>query len=263
MFTNKSSKSGRPSVDEIIAQNTSPLSVPGRRGFGWLNFFLVLLVLALAGTLGKLYLDYQDIKSANDNLQKKGQLLNADPTSLSDDELMSYLADRVQLPEGTSSLATVKDVESLKQRDSFFTKAENGDKVVLFDREALLFRPTTNKIISFGPTNDSSKASAENGGETASSTTNGVTESLNIEIRNGTQINGLAGKWKTKLEANKQYKVTKLGNASKDTYTQTYVVNLGSKDVSALEKEFGVTAVKTLPEGETASSQDVLIIVSE
>ncbi len=262
MFAKKSSKSGRPSVDEIIAQNTSPLAVPGRRGFGWLNLFLVLLVLALAGTLGKLYMDYQDIKAAKENLEKKSQLVNADPTMLSDEELMNYLAQKVQLPGGTSSVATVKDVDSLKQRDPFFAKAENGDKVVLFDREALLYRPLTDKIINFGPTSDSSVASSTLSGA-ASSTAPTTGASISIEIRNGTQTNGLAGQWKTKLSANKLFNVVKVGNAAKDTYTQTYLVNLGSKDVSALERELGVTATKTLPEGEAASSQEVLIIVAK
>ncbi len=263
MFSkHKSSSGGRPSVDEIIAQNTSPLAVPGRRGFGWLNFFMLILVLALAGSLGKLYIDYQELKSAKENLEKKSQLLGADPNTLSDEELVNYFAQKVQLPEGTSSVATVKDVESLKQRDSFFTKAENGDKVILFDHEALLYRPGTDKIIRFSPSNDSSVATSTDNGQNATSTaaTNGQT--LNIEVRNGTAVNGLASKWKTKLEANKEFKVNKLGNAAVDTYTQTYLVNLGSKDVSALERELGVTATKTLPTGETASSQDVLIILS-
>lgn len=266
MFSNKPTRSGRPSVDEIIAQNTSPLSVPGKRGFGWLNFFLVLLVLALAGTLGKVYMDFQDVKSAKENIEKKSQLLTADPNSLSDEELINYLAQKAQLPDGTSSVATVKDVESLRARDAFFTKAQNGDKVLLFDREALLYRPGIDKIINFGPTNDSSVASSTPNNQTATTTETGATateQSLNIEIRNGTQTSGLAGQWKTKLEANKLYKVVKVGNAGKDTYTQTYLVNLTNKDVSGLERELGVGAVSTLPEGEVASSQDVLIIVSK
>jgi hypothetical protein len=251
---------------EIIAQNTSPLSVPGKRGFGWLNFFLVLLVLALAGTLGKVYMDFQDVKSAKENIEKKSQLLTADPNSLSDEELINYLAQKAQLPDGTSSVATVKDVESLRARDAFFTKAQNGDKVLLFDREALLYRPGIDKIINFGPTNDSSVASSTPNNQTATTTETGATateQSLNIEIRNGTQTSGLAGQWKTKLEANKLYKVVKVGNAGKDTYTQTYLVNLTNKDVSGLERELGVGAVSTLPEGEVASNQDVLIIVSK
>lgn len=265
MFANKSSRSGRPSVDEIIAHNTSPLAVPGRRGFGWLNLLLLLLVIALIGTLGKLYMDYQDVRLAKENLEKKDRLMNTDPNSLSDDELLSYLAQRVQLPSGTSSVATVKDVDSLRQRDVFFTKAENGDRVVLFDREAIIYRPTIDKIISFGPTNDSSVAAGSNN-QTATSSpadTPQPTQSLSIEVRNGTQIAGLAAKWKTKLEANKLYTVAKIGNAGRDTYTQTYLINLSGKNVGALEKELGVGAISSLPDGEVASSQDVLIIVAQ
>jgi hypothetical protein len=267
MFAKKSSRSGRPSVDEIIAQNTSPLAVPGRRGFGWLNIFLVLLVLALAGTLGKVYFDYQDVKTTKDNLDKKVQLMSTDPTNLSDDELVVYLAQKVQLPGGTSTVATVKDVASLKQRDPFFAQAENGDKVILYDHEALLFRPLTDKIIQFGPIADSSVATstagASNPAATSTASTANTAVSLKIEIRNGTETNGLASKWKTKLSANKDYNVVKVGNAATSTYTQTFLVNLTGKNVSGLEQELGVTATNNLPSGEAASSQDVLIIVSK
>jgi hypothetical protein len=154
-------------------------------------------------------------------------------------------------------VATVKDVESLRSKDPFFAKAANGDKVIQFDREALLYRPSSDKIVRLGPSNDSSVASS-----TATASGTATTGKISVEVRNGTQTAGLAAKWKTKIIANSLYSVDKVGNAGKDTYTQAYVVNLTGKDVSALEKDLGVTAVTVLPEGEPASSADVLIIVT-
>lgn len=257
MFAKHKSSSGRPSVDDIIAQNTSPLAMPGKRG-GWSSFIWAILVLALAGSLIKLYISYQDVKTAKENLEKTNQIAKVDPATLSDEELFMFLSGRAELPSGTSTVATVKDVESLRQKDPFFAKAANGDKVIQFDREALLYRPATDKIVRLGPSNDSSIASSTTTG-TANTATAGKTS---VEVRNGTQTAGLAAKWKTKLNAGTLYFVDKVGNAGKDTYTQAYVVNLTGKDVSALEKDLGVTAVTTLPAGEAASSADVLIIVT-
>ncbi len=261
MFAKHKSSNGRPSVDDIIAQNTSPLAMPGKRG-GWSNFIWAILVLVLAGSLIKLYVNYQDLKTAKDNMEKASQVAKVDPATLDDQALFEFLSQRAELPSGTSAIATVKDVESLRQKDPFFAKAANGDKIIQFDREALLYRPTTDKIVRLGPSNDSSTASS-----TANTTATGAgtdtTAKISVEVRNGTQIAGLASKWKSKLNAGTLYIVDKVGNASKDTYTQAYLVNLKGKDVSALEKDLGVTAVTTLPEGEAASSQDVLIIVTQ
>jgi hypothetical protein len=256
MFAKHKSSSGRPSVDDIIAQNTSPLAMPGKRG-GWSSFIWALLVLALAGSLIKLYISYQDVKTAKENLEKNNQIAKVDPATLSDEELFMFLSGRAELPSGTSTVATVKDVESLRSKDPFFAKAANGDKVIQFDREALLYRPSSDKIVRLGPSNDSSVASS-----TATASGTATTGKISVEVRNGTQTAGLAAKWKNTLNAGTVYFVDKVGNAGKDTYTQAYVVNLKGKDVSSLEKDLGVTAVSTLPEGEPASNADVLIIVT-
>jgi len=260
MFAKHKSTSGRPSVDDIIAQNTSPLAMPGKRG-GWSSFIWAILVLALAGSLIKLYINYQDLKTSKDNLEKTNQIAKVDPSTLNDEELLMFLSGRAELSGGTSTVATVKDVESLRQKDAFFAKAENGDKVVQFDHEALLYRPSTDKIVRLGPSNDSSVATSTT--STNSSATTATTAKVTVEVRNGTQTAGLASQWKSKLNAGSLYTVEKAGNASKDTYTQAYIVNLTGKDVSSLEKDLGVTAVTALPAGETASSQDVLIIVTQ
>ena len=258
MFAKNKSSNGRPSVDDIIAQNTSPLSMPSRRG-SWSNFFWAVLVVVLAGSLIKLYVNYQDLKTSKENMEKADQVTKVDPATLSDEELFLFLSQRAELPSGTSTVATVKDVESLRQKDAFFAKAVNGDKVIQFDREALLYRPSTDKIVRLGPSNDSSVASSTASG----SATAAASGKISVEVRNGTPTAGLAGKWKSKLNAGSLYIVDKVGNAGKDTYTQAYLVNLSGKDVSSLEKDLGVRAVNSLPEGEASSNQDVVIIVTQ
>jgi hypothetical protein len=56
------------------------------------------------------------------------------------------------LPDETPTVATVADVATL-QKQPFFEKAQNGDKVLIFEKakRAILYRPSTNRIIEIGP----------------------------------------------------------------------------------------------------------------
>jgi hypothetical protein len=63
------------------------------------------------------------------------------------------------------------------------------------------------------------------------------------------------------LSTEKNYQISKIGNASRDDYSQTYIVNLSSKSVAALEEKFKVKAVAAVPSGESTSTAEVLIIL--
>lgn len=66
----------------------------------------------------------------------------------SDEAIMEKLSRIIVLPEEVPSIATVTDVEKLKN-EPFFAKAQNGDKVIVYSqaKRALLYRPSENKII--------------------------------------------------------------------------------------------------------------------
>jgi hypothetical protein len=51
-------------------------------------------------------------------------------------------------------VATVSDASKL-QSQQFFAKAQNGDKVLIFTnaKRAVLYRPSTNKVIEYAPVN--------------------------------------------------------------------------------------------------------------
>lgn len=70
----------------------------------------------------------------------------------------------VQLPSGESpTLATVSDANKLKNQ-AFFANAQNGDKVLIFTqaKTAVLYRPSTNKVIEKAPINLGSSNSNNN-----------------------------------------------------------------------------------------------------
>lgn len=66
----------------------------------------------------------------------------------SDEAAMESLDKIIVLPEEIPSIATVTDKNQLVDQP-FFTKAENGDKVIIYkeSRRAYLFRPQEKKII--------------------------------------------------------------------------------------------------------------------
>jgi len=68
-------------------------------------------------------------------------------------QIVSIISQRMLLPEGEEpTIATVIDKNQL-QDQQFFANAENGDKVLIYTnaRKAILFRPSTEKIIEVAP----------------------------------------------------------------------------------------------------------------
>lgn len=70
------------------------------------------------------------------------------------DTLLGQVGKLIELPKEIPTVATVSDVTKL-QDQSFFANAKNGDKVLIFvqAKEAVLYRPSENKIIKVSPVN--------------------------------------------------------------------------------------------------------------
>jgi hypothetical protein len=78
-----------------------------------------------------------------------------------------------QLPTGeTPTLATVTDATKVRAQ-AFFHDAQNGDKVLLYSKagQAILYRPSTKKIIAVAPVNLNGSGSSNSGGTTSSGAT--------------------------------------------------------------------------------------------
>jgi hypothetical protein len=91
------------------------------------------------------------------NLQKQLDAANSNPQALvqkQTDELIAKVAGLMTLPAGeTPTVANVSDASKAKQQSAFFANAQNGDKVLMYVKagEAILYRPSTNKIILVAP----------------------------------------------------------------------------------------------------------------
>ncbi|MFZ1682637.1 MAG: hypothetical protein WAU88_00770 [Candidatus Zixiibacteriota bacterium] len=74
-------------------------------------------------------------------------------------QLVEQLKDNIDLPtDETPSIAVVKDVSKLSDQP-FYAIAQNGDKVLVYQKagKALLYRPSTKKVIEYTPVNVSNK----------------------------------------------------------------------------------------------------------
>jgi hypothetical protein len=70
------------------------------------------------------------------------------------EQIQSHINGTVNLPNETPTLATVSDAAKLKTQ-VFFKDAQNGDKVLIYPHAgtAILYRPSTKKVIEYAPVN--------------------------------------------------------------------------------------------------------------
>ena len=80
------------------------------------------------------------------------QLLAQDQASI----ILQKVGNLIQLPAGeTPTMATIKDAAIAKQGQPFLVNAETGDVLIVYQtaQVAILYRPSTDKLIAVGPVN--------------------------------------------------------------------------------------------------------------
>lgn len=125
-------KAGKKGLRAARSRVTAPIAIG-----------IVVLVVA-CGAIG--FLTYDRLR-----LQRQvTDLSQATPKPVDETvELTNKIGALIELPtDETPTVATVTDVTKVQDKP-FFTKAQNGDKVLLYAKsgKALLYRPATNKLI--------------------------------------------------------------------------------------------------------------------
>jgi hypothetical protein len=150
-------------VEEPVVTAPAPADKPKGKGtsVGRIIFEAV-LVLAVIG-LGLYALSLSSDKS---NLESQLAQAHSNPQAIIQkqaDDLIIRVSKLLELPQGEKpTVASVDDAAAAKAQSAFFTNAQNGDKVLIYVKagEAILYRPSTNKIILVAPlTFDSAAAS--------------------------------------------------------------------------------------------------------
>lgn len=112
------------------------------------RFFIIAgIILVVTGLGGVSYKFYSDNKKLKSNSQQSSQAEN--------DKLVKQVGQIIELPSNEApTVATVVDASKLKDQ-VFFSKAQNGDKVLLYAqaKKAILYRPLNRKIIEVAPIN--------------------------------------------------------------------------------------------------------------
>ncbi len=194
------------------------------------------------------------------------QKLLSNPSAVSELEvssLISKVGKLIDLPQNEiPKIATVSDKTKL-QNQSFFTKAQNGDKVLIYEdnKKAILYRPSTGKIIEI------SKISIPKQQSTLPPVTVSPTKSVivNAAIYNGTTVVGSAAATEKELILSfPQIKVVTKGNATGD-YKKTLVIDISGKNSDLVNKLAASLSgdKSTFPQTEIKPQADILIILGK
>lgn len=89
------------------------------------------------------------------NLKKNPGSVDQARIAAENQKTINAVSELMVLPDGTPQVGSVSqaDIDSLKQTQPFFTKAEAGDQLLIFTEQAVIYRPSTDKIINVAPVN--------------------------------------------------------------------------------------------------------------
>ncbi len=233
-------------------KNSLSIFVTGLRTIGLKRPIIGLLVIvAVLGVTGSYY------------YYNKYQLIKANPNVIAQketEELVTAIGRLIELPMGEiPTVATISDKEKLSE-EPFFSLGQNGDKLLAYSdaKLAVLYRPSTNKIINVAPITSDEPLSSNQG---AGHGTTG--HKHRVAYFNGTETVGLAYlAEKAVLESSSDYETVAVANAVRRDYTGVLVIDLvgdHSEEVIQLADLLGGT-VGVLPEGEIAPEADILVI---
>ena len=182
-------------------------------------------------------------------------------------KLLEIVGKIIELPDSEEpTVATVTDSEKLKAQQ-FFINSQNGDKVIIYSgtKKAILYRPSTGKIIDVAPISIGSSSATPN----ATPSTYKATAS--VILLNGTTTAGLTQVYEEELK-NKapNIQVLSRGNARNQQYAKSLLIDVtgnNTEQAANLAKALGIS-LDLLPEGENASpsadgSADYIIILGE
>lgn len=254
--------------------NDTETATPAKKkGFkkGLLLGLLMLLLLAAAS--GGWYMYYRESQTLTDLKKNPSKLQDLTKGEVA--TLVAKVGAFMQLPRDEQpTVATVADAAALKKVEPFFANSVNGDKVLIFAKakKAILFRPSTNKIIDVAPINIGPSENAQGGTPSAQSQVAGASTAPvetskvqgTVELRNGTTIPGLTVAYETTLKSKTPgLTIVGRGDAATQDFLKSVIIDVkgDKKDkLSDLAKVLGLN-LGVMPTGEATPAGDFLIIL--
>jgi hypothetical protein len=163
-------------VPETTSNDEKPQQPP-TVGTGIHHTGRTILIGALILIIAGLGLYAWTLHSDKNNLQKQVNQLKADPNAEIDRQvkaLVAKVSKLVSLPTTeTPRIQTVTDANTARKQSAFYDKAKNGDKVLLYvnSRKAIIYRPSTNKVIVEAPIQIDTSGTVSNSSTTSSAST--------------------------------------------------------------------------------------------
>jgi len=110
-----------------------------------LSVFFLLLVATV-------YFLFSYLKAQHELNVLKDPVAQEAATKVENDKLIQKIGKLIELSTTEDPVVgTVNDAESLAKQQKFFVNAKNGDKVLIYQDKAIIYRPTDNKLINVGP----------------------------------------------------------------------------------------------------------------
>lgn len=201
------------------------------------------------------------------------QSLLKNPSQASDAEakvLVAEVGKLIELPTNENpTIATVSDITKLVDQP-FFAKAKNGDRVLVYaqNKMLVLYRPSANKIITVGTTNNVPLTTSQNTQPAESSPTTIPTPTaapvVSVVIFNGTGTTGLAKSASQKISTKFPNDKVSTADAANSDYKKTVVIDLSNSNAKAaadLASAVGGQVSSTFPASETKPNGDIVIIL--
>ena len=131
------------------------IKTPRRRRRGFVNFLLFIGIIAAIGLFAWAEMQRRDaigrLKETEQELEKIRQSTERRGTEVAQQVLESVrkLIDVPNDPEPT--VATIVDVDALREASPFYNKAENGDHLIITETRAILYDPDRGIILDVVP----------------------------------------------------------------------------------------------------------------